>query len=169
MSGVQKCGRVFNKCIVLALKPLPPPPTLHFPNVHLTWFTWWTLPGLPHFLSVFCSCVLLWTQTEGITNADSTTSALTIQISMCSMALATLLHSGQAFHTFIPCFVLHGSMQSCSTQNPQAFFPKSNCLGARIYSSSAILTTYSVCCPGVQIVEGSFLCDFEWHPFLQYT
>ena len=44
------------------------PPHLHLlstscpPLVHLTSFTWWILPGLPHFSQVFLSHVLLWRQ-----------------------------------------------------------------------------------------------------------
>ena len=70
-SGVQNCSRALEwmmQCVVLAVGPLPPlrpphvhlastsrPPRVHLtstsrpPHVHLTSFTWWVLPGLPHF------------------------------------------------------------------------------------------------------------------------
>ena len=34
-------------CVVLAVGPLPLP--IRPPRIHLTSFTWWMLPGLPHF------------------------------------------------------------------------------------------------------------------------
>ena len=44
--------------IYLNISPSPPTSTSHP-------LTWWMLPGLPRFSPVFCSRVLLWTQTEG--------------------------------------------------------------------------------------------------------
>ena len=48
-SGVRNCNRVLERmiqCIVLSVVPLPP--TSNPPRIHLTSFTWWMLPGLPH-------------------------------------------------------------------------------------------------------------------------
>ena len=62
-------------CNVLAVGPHPS--YIHL--VHLTSFTWWMLPGLPCFLLVFCSCVLLWMQAEGSNGRGLGTRLVTIE------------------------------------------------------------------------------------------
>ena len=55
-SGVRNCNRALERmiqCIVLSVGPLPP--TSNPPRIHLTSFTWWMLPGLPHSSpAVYC-------------------------------------------------------------------------------------------------------------------
>ena len=56
--GVQNCNRALKQiiqCVVWQLDLSPPP--LCPPCIHLTSFTWWMLPGLPHSLPAMYYCL----------------------------------------------------------------------------------------------------------------
>ena len=55
----------FKFSTLLIILSITPPPPHHQPRIYLTLFPWWMLPGLPRFSLLFCSRVLLWTQTIG--------------------------------------------------------------------------------------------------------